>query len=94
MCKSTSLRAVEQVFGDDVDYGMLVKIYGADKSQARRFTAPPNVLACGAERQNLTMRMLMRRFTRPTNAFSKKVESHGRAMALHAMYYRSKSRPR
>ena len=51
MCKSTSLRAVEQVFGDDVDYGMLVKIYGADKSQARRFTAPSNVLACGAERQ-------------------------------------------
>jgi hypothetical protein len=39
------------------------------------------------ERQNLTMRMNMRRFTRLTNAFSKKVESHAHAIALHFMYY-------
>jgi hypothetical protein len=40
-----------------------------------------------AERQNLTMRMHMRRFTRLTNAFSKKIENHACAVALHAMYY-------
>jgi IS1 family transposase len=97
------LRAVEQVFGDDVDYGMLVKIYGADKSEARRYSPakclgarrgaitgnpdPKHISTSYAERQNLTMRMLMRRFTRLTNAFSKKVENHACAVALHAMYY-------
>jgi IS1 family transposase len=94
------LRAVEQVFGDDVDYGMLVKIYGADKSEARRYSPakclgarltgnpdPNHISTSYAERQNLTMRMLMRRFTRLTNAFSKKVENHACAVALHAMYY-------
>ncbi|HVC46286.1 MAG TPA: IS1 family transposase [Terracidiphilus sp.] len=39
------------------------------------------------ERQNLTMRMSMRRFTRLTNGFSKKIENHGHAVALHFMYY-------
>jgi IS1 family transposase len=97
------LRAVEQVFGDDVDYGMLVKIYGADKSQVRRYSHakclgarrgaitgnpdPKHISTSYAERQNLTMRMLMRRFTRLTNAFSKKVENHACAVALHTMYY-------
>jgi IS1 family transposase len=97
------LRAVDQVFGDDVDYGMLVKIYGADKSEARRYSPakclgarrgaiagnpdPKHISTSYAERQNLTMRMLMRRFTRLTNAFSKKVENHACAVALHAMYY-------
>jgi IS1 family transposase len=97
------LRAVDQVFGDDVDYGMLVKIYGADKSQVRRYSPakclgarrgavtgnpdPKHISTSYAERQNLTMRMLMRRFTRLTNAFSKKVENHACAVALHAMYY-------
>jgi IS1 family transposase len=96
------LRAVEQVFGDDVDYGMLVKIYGADKSEQRRYSPakclgarrgvvtgnhPKHISTSYAERQNLTMRMLMRRFTRLTNAFSKKVENHACAVALQVMYY-------
>jgi hypothetical protein len=82
---------------------MLVKIYGADKSEARRYSPakclgarrgaiagnpdPKHISTSYAERQNLTMRMLMRRFTRLTNAFSKKVENHACAVALHAMYY-------
>lgn len=97
------LRAVDQVLGDDVDYGMLVKIYGADKSSVRRYSPakclgarrgaiignrdPKHISTSYAERQNLTMRMLMRRFTRLTDAFSKKVENHACAVALHAMYY-------
>jgi IS1 family transposase len=48
---------------------------------------PAHVSTSFAERQNLTMRMHMRRFTRLTNAFSKKVENHAHAVALHFMYY-------
>jgi hypothetical protein len=48
---------------------------------------PKHVSTSYADRQNLTMRMLMRRFTRLTSAFSKKVENHACAVALHAMYY-------
>lgn len=95
--------AVEDAFGPDVDYAMLIKIYGdtvegqkryspaqctgADK---RRITGSPDqahISTSFAERQNLNMRMSMRRFTRLTNAFSKKVENHGHAVALHFMYY-------
>ncbi len=47
---------------------------------------PKHVSTTYVERQNLTMRMLMRRFTRLTNAFSKKVENHACAVALHFMY--------
>jgi IS1 family transposase len=94
--------AVEQAFGKDVDYAMLVKQYGQDPREERRFS-PPVVLSeevrviTGApdpdristsyvERQNLTMRMGMRRFTRLSNGFSKKVENHAAAISLHFMY--------
>lgn len=98
------LEAVEGAFGGDVDYAMLVKMYGAAPESARgRYSPaecigarkeriegspdPKHVSTSYAERQNLTMRMHMRRFTRLTNAFSKKVENHAHAVALHMMYY-------
>lgn len=97
------LIAVDTVFGDNVDYAMLQKIYGADQQGERRYspakcigaerkpvTGNPDekhISTSYAERQNLTMRMHMRRFTRLTNAFSKKVENHACAVALHSMYY-------
>jgi IS1 family transposase len=97
------LQAVDTVFGDDVDYAMLNKIYGADPAgekryspaqcigaQKRKITGRPqtkHISTSFAERQNLTMRMHMRRFTRLTNAFSKKIENHTAAVALHTMFY-------
>ncbi len=99
------LAAVDQAFGDDVDYAMLVKLYGSEpRTQAetryslakcvgsRRevITGEPDqkhISTSYAERSNLTMRMHMRRFTRLTNAFSKKVENHAAAIALHTFYY-------
>lgn len=90
-------------FGDVVDYAQLVKIYGREPGGERRYSPPacigavPNAVygnpdpkhisTSFAERSNLTMRMNMRRFTRLTNAFSKKVENHAHAVALHMMYY-------
>lgn len=93
------LQAVENVFGDDIDYGQLIKIYGPDRSGEGR-SSPPVCLAAerrpliGApdmadvstsyvERANLSMRMGMRRFTRLTNGFSKKAENLKHAVALH-----------
>jgi IS1 family transposase len=97
------LVAVDTVFGDDVDYAMLVKLYGAEPGGEKRYSPakcigarkrgitgdpdPRHISTSYAERQNLTMRMHMRRFTRLTNAFSKKIENHAAAVALHAMYY-------
>lgn len=100
------LEAVEEAFGADVDYAMLVKIYGNEsnsKSDQRRYspaafaraekrviTGNPDmseVSTSYVERQNLTMRMHMRRFTRLTNAFSKKLENHMAAISLHFMHY-------
>lgn len=97
------LVAVDSVFGKDVDYAMLVKVYGPTPEGDRRYSPPAyvgsrktklvgspdpkHVSTSFAERQNLTMRMHMRRFTRLTNAFSKKIENHSHAVALHAMYY-------
>jgi len=97
--------AVEDAFGADVDYGMLVKLYGVPVgegnerryspsdctgTQKRRIIGMPDVKQVSTsfvERQNLTMRMSMRRFTRLTNGFSKKVENLSHAIALHFMYY-------
>jgi IS1 family transposase len=97
------LLAVDTVFGNDVDYAMLQKLYGADPAGEKRYSPakcigarkaaitgnpdPKHISTSYSERQNLTMRMHMRRFTRLTKAFSKKVENHAAAVALHAMYY-------
>lgn len=95
--------AVRNVFGDDIDYAMLVKYYGVEQdnfghysppkctnTQTKRVNGSPDmrrVSTSYVERQNLTMRMSMRRFTRLTNAFSKKIENLEYAVALHFMYY-------
>lgn len=98
------LGAVEGVFGIDIDYAMLVKLYGEITPEGQRKYSPAECIGCKpeiirgnpdprhistsyAERQNLTMRMSMRRFTRLTNAFSKKVENLAHAVSLHFMYY-------
>jgi hypothetical protein len=99
-----SLEAVEEAFGDDVDYAVLQKLYGtAPEAQTRYSPAkcigvrsqeitsspdPAHVSTSYVERQNLTMRMAMRRSTtRLTNAFSKKLANHEAAVALHFMHY-------
>ena len=100
---SSYLVAVEQAFGADVDYAQLVKIYGPDTTGEKRYSPPeclgaephvvrgdpdPGLISTSyVERQNLTMRMGIRRMTRLTNAFSKKVENLAAAVALHFMHY-------
>ncbi|MFC2006177.1 IS1 family transposase [Chloroflexota bacterium] len=97
------LSVIEDVFGADIDYAMLVKLYGHEPSGEARYspakciganqrvvTGHPDtskISTSFAERHNLTMRMAMRRFTRLTNAFSKKIENHMYALALYFMYY-------
>lgn len=96
------LNAVEDNFGADIDYAMLIKVYGKSQEEVRYspaecvgchkevITGNPNkelVSTSYIERQNLTMRMSMRRFTRLTNAHSKKIENHIHAISLHYMYY-------
>jgi IS1 family transposase len=97
------LNAVESAFGSEIDYAMLVKIYGYDAAYDTKYSPaecidckpiaiagrpdPKHISTSYIERQNLTMRMGMRRFTRLTNGFSKKIENHGHAVALHYMHY-------
>jgi len=96
--------AVEDAFGADIDYAMLVKIYGASSENPESRYSPATCIGCRTgvlagspdpdhistsfvERQNLSMRMGMRRFTRLTNGFSKKLENHGHMVALYFMHY-------
>jgi IS1 family transposase len=97
------LEAVEDAFGGEIDYAMLIKLYGQDPENERRYSPahcigtetrtvvglpdPEHISTSYVERQNLTMRMGMRRFTRLTNAFSKKLQNLEAAVALHFMHY-------
>jgi IS1 family transposase len=95
--------AVWENFGESVDFGQLVKLYGPSAEGQHRYSPPqcigavkhavfgdpdPNHISTSfCERQNLTMRMQMRRFTRLTNGFSKKFENHCHALAIYFVWY-------
>jgi len=97
------LDAIEAAFGSEVDYAMLVKLYGEDPKADTKYSPsqcigcrsveiagspkPQHISTSYVERQNLTMRMSMRRFSRLTNAFSKKLENHVAALSVYFMFY-------
>ena len=97
------LEAVESAFYAGIDYAMLQKVYGADPQPEKRYSParirgcstdivsgdpnPRHISTSYVERQNLTMRMSMKRFARLSNGFSKKIENHAHAVTLHFMYY-------
>jgi len=97
------VEAIEAGFGADVDYAQLIKLYGETPHPADRYSPaqiqgtktfcctgkpdPKHISTSYVERQNLTMRMSMRRFTRLTNGFSKKAENHAHSVAIHFMHY-------
>ena len=98
------LQAVDNAFGCDIDYAMLVKVYGGTSTEDQRKYSPAectgaelvpitgnpdvnHISTSHVERQNLTMRMNMRRFTRLSNGFSKKIDNLYYAVALHFMFY-------
>jgi hypothetical protein len=97
------LDAVPDAFESGIDYAQLVKIYGNNPEAQKRYSPaqcqgtkrvevigspdPKHISTSYVERQNLNMRMNMRRFTRLTNAFSKKIENHVASIALFHMHY-------
>jgi len=97
------LNAVDEAFDREIDYAMLVKQYGttpeaekrysppvclsAEKTELRGRPDPQHISTSYVERQNLSMRMGMRRFTRLTNAFSKKLANHMHALSIYFMHY-------
>lgn len=99
----TYTNAVKVAFGPNVDYGQVIKVYGSDTDSEKRYSPavctschtkpivgdPMDSLISTSfvERQNLNIRMGCRRYTRLTNAFSKKLENHVAAFSLYAMYY-------
>jgi len=96
------LMAVDRAFGEQIDYAQLVKIYGSEPEGQKRYSPaqcigtrvapivgepdPEHISTSYIERSNLPIRMGTRRFTRLTNAFSKKIENHAAAVALFFMY--------
>lgn len=92
------VQAIKSSFGEEVDYGRLIKVYGTDKAGFQVVLSADKLPAIGmpdaekictshVERQNLTMRMGMRRFTRLTNGFSKKAENHAAMVSIHFLNY-------